>query len=585
MIERRAHHSPGIAEPLRSFPRTAALSVAVLVFTWPQFSPAIRGASPLYPLVTALFTLLLVAIVVTWDPPGRPPETGLLWSRAAVLIVAALAACIVLAAAYRWTRVLAWQPYGADMLIVIREATRRLLNGRTPYATYRSYDAPWNMAMPYGPALWAPFVVPQLLRVDFRFVTIIGELCVPLWCGIAAVVESARGSVARAASWLAMLAAVVLALDVQAFTRIGHTPVYWPLFPLFAAVVARQRWVEAACLLGVLVVARSTMVALMPVFVMAVWVADRRKLPLAAAASTAAIGVALAPFIIWDHRAVWENMVLSYPRVMKAAVWPVLARAGAETIGLTEWLLEQHHEALVAPAQITVMLAVYAASWRAVKRGARPLPWMALALLAFSMTTLYPVHYLYYDVLLLLVAATLAETLEGSRAQIAPRPWLLALAALLVLVVGTVRAVAAPFPHAAAAASAADRPLRAGFARAENDGQRSFSWIVGNKATIVLPRASARASTIVLTAQSPIPGAAGQRVTAILNGHLLAQQTVAAGWQQIRFDAPRSTWWVGYNELQLMFSDTVSPRDAGVSDDRRRLALAVSRVEVVPVEK
>jgi hypothetical protein len=89
----------------------------------------------------------------------------------------------------------------------------------------------------------------------------------------------------------------------------------------------------------------------------------------------------------------------------------------------------------------------------------------------------------------------------------------------------------------------------------------------------------------VLTAQSPIDRPGGQRVTAILNGQMLAQQMVAAGWQEIRFAAPRSTWWVGYNQLQLVFSGTMSPRDAGVGDDPRQLSLAVSRVDVVPVEK
>ena len=168
------------------------------------------------------------------------------------------------------------------MLIVIREATRRFLNGRTPYTTYRTYDAPWNIAMPYGPGLWGPFLVPQLLRLDFRFLTIVGELFVPVWCGVAAIVESARGRLAGAAAWLAVLAALVLAFDIQGFTLIGHTPVYWPLLPLFAAMTWRSRWVHAACLLGVLVVARTTMVAVVPVFLMAAWTTDRRRFTLGA---------------------------------------------------------------------------------------------------------------------------------------------------------------------------------------------------------------------------------------------------------------------------------------------------------------
>jgi hypothetical protein len=567
--------------------RAGALAVAVLVFTWPDFSAHLPGTQPAYAVVTVAFTALLVAIVVAWDRADEGLSSGTLRPPAAVVaMVATAAACIVVVAAYRWTRVSAWQPYGADMLIVIREATRRFLNGRTPYAVYRSYDAPWNMVMPYGPALWAPFLVPQILRLDFRLLTIAGELFVPVWCGVAAVVESARGEIAAAVSWLAVLAALVVAFDVQGFTVIGHTPAYWPLLPLFAVMMARGRWIGAAVLLGLLVAARTTMVAVIPVFVMAVWHADRRRVPIAAGVLVMTIAAIIGPFVIWDHRAVWDNMVLSYPRVMKEAVWPVLAREGLETIGLTEWLVEHHREGLVTPVQLTVMVGLYAAAWRATQRGVRPLPWMALALMAFSMTTFYPVHYLYYDVLLLLVSAAVVETLATGRARMRAPVWFASLGAIVALLFCTTRAVMSPFPHAAVGEITPDRPLRTGFAGAETDGRRSFSWVVGTKATILLPRSSASAAMVMLTAQSPFgPNDAPQRVTAILNGRMLDQRTVSAGWQEIRFPAPRPAWWVGFNVLQLEFSSTVTPREAGAGDDPRALALGISRVDVVPVER
>jgi hypothetical protein len=563
---------------------TAGLAASVLVFTWPQISVLARGQSASYPLVTVVFTLLIVAIVVTWQQGDHASPSGTLSLKPAVPIVAIVAAIIVVFAVYRWTRVAAWQAYGADMLIVIREATRRFLSGRTPYATYRSYDAPWDMAMPYGPALWGPFLIPQLLRLDFRMVTITGELFIPVWCGVAAVVESARGRIAGAASWLAVMAALVLAFDVQGFTLIGHTPVYWPLLPLLAVMTARRRWIEAACVLGVLVVARTTMVALIPVFLMATWKADRRRFPVVLAVLTITIAAALAPFIVWDYSAIWDGMVLSYPRVMMAAVWPVLRRSGMETVGLTEWLLEQHRDWLVVPVQVVVMIGVYVATWPAIRRGLRPLPWMALALFAFSMTTLYPVHYLYYDVLLLLASGAMVETLEASPARMAAKPWLLSLTALVVLVFATMRAVASPFPSVAAGEVSADQPLRAGFAMSESDGQRRFAWIVGHEATIVLPRSAATAADIVLRAESPFDrDHPPQRVIAILNGKYLGETAVPGGGpQDIRFGAPRSAWWVGFNQLQLRFSSTVSPRDVGAGDDPRELALAFSRVDVTP---
>jgi hypothetical protein len=399
-------------------------------------------------------------------------------------------------------------------------------------------------------------------------------------------VESARGSIASAASWLAVLAALLLAFDVQGFTLIGHTPVYWPLLPLFAVMAARQRWIGAGLVLGVLVVARTTMVALIPVFLMAAWTADRRKLPGVLTVLTVTISAALAPFIVWDYGAIWNGMVLSYPRVMKTAVWPVLGRSGIETVGVTEWLLEQHREWLVVPVQVVLVIGVYLAAWPLIQRGSRPLPWMALALLAFSMTTLYPVHYLYYDVLLLLVSGAMVETLGAGPVTIAAKSWLLSLTALVVLMFVAMRATTSPFPHAAAGEISPDRPLRSGFAISESDGQRHFSWIVGKEAKIVLPRSSAAAANIVLSAQSPFGlDHPAQRVTAILNGNVLAQTAIPGGWQEIRFVAPRSAWWIGFNQLQLVFSSTVSPREAGAGDDPRQLALGLGRVDVTPLKE
>jgi hypothetical protein len=572
-----------MTRPDRAVLAIAGLAVSILVFAWPQLAVSMGGAPTWYPLVTVLLALLTAGLVAAWprralaSPPARAAVTP------AALIVTVVAAALVAVALYRWTRILAWQPYEADMLIVIREATRRFLNGRTPYTTYRTYDAPWNIAMPYGPGLWGPYLIPQLLRLDFRFVTIAGELFVPVWCGVAAIVESARGRIAGAAAWLAVLAALLVAFDIQGFTRIGHTPVYWPLLPLFAATIWRSRWLHAACLLGVLVAARTTMVAIVPVFLMAAWTVDRRRFPAVLAALAITITVVVAPFVVWDYRGIWDNMVVSYPRVMREAVWPVLARGGMETIGLTEWLLERHREALVVPAQVLIMIGVYAATWPAIRRGATPLPWMALALFAFSMTTLYPVHYLYYDVLLLLASGAIVETLGIEPLRMAAGPWLSSLAAVIALMFVATLGVLAPFPHVAAGEDTAGHMLRTGFGMAERDGERRFSWIAGHQATVVIPRGSAEAADIVVTAQSPFGSAdPAQSMTAILNGTVLAHVAVAAGWQEVRLVAPRSTWWIGFNQLQLVFSSTVSPRDVGAGDDTRQLALAVSRVDVTP---
>ena len=348
-------------------------------------------------------------------------------------------------------------------------------------------------------------LVPQLLRLDFRFLTIVGELFVPVWCGVAAIVESARGRLAGAAAWLVVLAALVLAFDIQGFTLIGHTPVYWPLLPLFAAMTWRSRWVHAACLLGVLVVARTTLGAVVPVFLMAAWATDRRRFTRAGRAR--------------DHHRRRGRAVHRLGRPRDLGQHGALVSTRDEGSGVAgtrpQWDGDDrphgvaHRTAsrgLVVPGQLLVMTVVYGTTWFAIRRGAAPLPWMALALFAFSMTTLYPVHYLYYDVLLLLVSAAIVETLGTEPVTMAAKPWLASATVLIVLMVAAAQGLLPTSPHVAAGGDSPGQLLRAGFAMAESDGQRWFSWIVGHEATIVLPRRSAHAADIVLTAQSPFGG-------------------------------------------------------------------------------
>jgi hypothetical protein len=141
--------------------------------------------------------------------------------------------------------------------------------------------------------------------------------------------------------------------------------------------------------------------------------------------------------------------------------------------------------------------------------------------------------------------------------------------------------VASPFPQVVPGDQPSDGLLGTGFAMAESDGRQRFAWMVGREATIVLPRRSAQPAAIVLTVQPAFDNPdAPQSVTAILNGTVLGHTIVGDGWRQIRFVAPRSTWWVGFNQLHLVCSSSLSPRAAGTGDDSRDLALAISRVSV-----
>jgi hypothetical protein len=90
------------------------------------------------------------------------------------------------------------------------------------------------------------------------------------------------------------------------------------------------------------------------------------------------------------------------------------------------------------------------------------------------------------------------------------------------------------------------------------------------------------AADLVLTVMSPFdPDHPAQLITAVLNGQLIGEARAAAGWEDIRFRAPASVWWIGYNELRIVLATTVKPRDVGANDDSRRLSLALSKVAVV----
>ena len=187
--------------------------------------------------------------------------------------------------------------------------------------------------------------------------------------------------------------------------------------------------------------------------------------------------------------------------------------------------------------------------------------------------------------LLLLVSAAIAGTLAVGAAT-AAAAWLASATLLAVAMFVAARMMMSPFPHAAVGEAASDRAWRGGFAAAERDGARRFSWVVGHQATIVLPRSAAGAAEIVLSAQSPFDGdRPAQSVTAMLNGQMLGHETVAAGWagSAVHRAAVGLVDRIQPAAARVFVDDFAARR--GTGDDTRPLALALSRVDVVPVRK
>ena len=523
-------------------------------------------------------TVLMLAFVAPlpwlWPRPAEPGARALRWPIVVGVAIAGMALTARAAAALAPV-IFAGpiDPTRGDMLVIVRHAIDRFLAGGHPYAVHH---VPWDAPLSYGPVLWTPFVVPHVLRVDYRILTLAAQLTVPVAAWMAAARGAGRGSWLHAAGLAALGAVLALHPDVNRFLAIGHTQIYWPLLLICAALMAGGRWTAAAVCLGLLVAARSTMVAIVPVFAIHLAATGRWSWRLVAAFTLAA-ALPFVPFVLADASVVWYAMVGVYLKVMTGFVWQQTNWA-ADTFGITGRLLERGLERYAGLAQGLSMLATYLLAWRSMASGARPEPWMAIALLVFSMTTLWPVLYLYFDVWVLLACALIA----AAGPERAARPIGGAAAAFAVALIIVLAAVSWK-PGARFRLDVGDPSVSGytggGFGRDEAVGidGRMAVWIEGETARVRLPRAGFSGAMIRIAILPPAhPAGTGQTVAAALNGANLGSRRLADGWQEIAFDSRLRHWNVGFNVLDLTFSHSVAvPPSAD-----RRVSAAIDWIAV-----
>jgi hypothetical protein len=509
----------------------ALLSAPVTLHRW------FGGDTAPYIVSTIALVVLTVATVLPWRDERH---TTLVVARSSVhaasavqyvatIIATAAAVTLVLIACGAWLHqilTIPIDPYRGDMLVVVREGLRRVLQGLNPYTTYH---VPWSAPLPYGPMLWAPYAIPMLMRIDIRFLSVAAALLVPVSCGAAGIASAWRGQFAAAAGALLMLGAIALNGPLEQFVPAGHTAVYWPLLALFAWLATREQWRAAAIALGLLVVSRTTMVAVVPVLLMAVWLRDRPRFAAACALVSLTIAVPFLPFAIRDPRALTYAMYGSYQTVIKTAVWPNVTVP--HTIGLTGVLLTHHLHRYVEAVQIAVMAIVYVACFALIRRGRAPVALMATALLAFSLTTLWPVTYIYFDVFLLFAAGVLAGM-----------PWL------------DVRWSTSSILRAWAAVAIVAVILDAGagtvMLRLRANERPAITWRdEPRQASVLLLRQSI--SPALVDVQIGAGSVGPQRMGVALNGAPLGEVEVSPGADHVMLTAPESLWQIGANSLDL----------------------------------
>jgi hypothetical protein len=518
--------------------------------------------------------MLLLALL--WPPPedtgspraGRWPNVAF-WT---TLGVALVGLTIPLS---RWVSrllLLPIDPQRADMLVQIGLAIDRLWAGQDPYFVYH---VPWELPLSYGPWLWMWFMVPRTLHADIRMTTVFGQLFVPALAGIAAALAARTGRHVRAVILL-WLAWVVLECPLfDEFVVIGHTPAYWPLLATFALLSSAGSYRWAAVLLGLLVAARTPMVALVPVFLMHLWYADRAAVVRAAALLGAAVTISFAPFALWDWRVLVYGLYGNYVRVIKEFVWTQTTWMSS-TLGLTRALLASGRAELVGPSQILALAGVYLLAWPALRAGRRPGPWLCLALLAFYMTTLWPVWYVFLDVFLLGICFLLADETPAFQSF----AWRTIGATVAIVVVAMV-ATLAWNPGVYYTLEAGETPrwhFQDGFGSDETEGTRRYAWAMNPVARMRLPRGFRTDADIQIECDpSTRDGIAPPGISASLNGAALGQVQLRAGWQVVSFRAKRQAWQIGDNDFVLSFAP-VDPRATGMVRAAR-----IARVRIAPI--
>jgi hypothetical protein len=261
-----------------------------------------------------------------------------------------------------------------------------------------------------------------------------------------------------------------------------------------------------------------------------------------------------------------------YVTTIKNYVW-TQTNWMSSTLGLTRVLLASGHANWIGVSQVVALLSVYALTWRSIKAGGRPGPWACLALLAFSMTTLWPVWYVFLDVFVIGAVFLASDATPVFRQA----PWrIVTAAAALVALVMTATLLANPGVFYTLEPGRTPRwHFRSGFGPDQTDGSRAFVWTTRETVHMRLPRGVRTDATIQIECD-PVSSGAPQVISAVLNGSPLGAVELRPGWQVASFPARRRDWQIGHNDLTLSFA-VVEPAAGGENHAVRISKLTIAR--------
>ena len=287
-----------IHAPMQWISCAAAIILFSLVPASHNVLSRLVGSSGAYALGTVLMLGLVAAMPAVWPQRGNSGDD--VRTRPIVALTIAFAGITLLAVvAFKLLATVfagPLDPNRGDMLVIIEHAISLFREGGNPYSIHK---VPWDAPLSYGPVLWLPFVVPHVLRIDLRVITLAMQFVVPLSLFVAAAFTVRRGGTAKSISLLSLALALTFNPDLQRFHAIGHTQIYWPLLLAFTGLLASRRYTAAAVVLGLMVAARTTFVSIVPVFFLSL-VSSRVLTVRQVAAFVIAAAVPFLPFLIAD---------------------------------------------------------------------------------------------------------------------------------------------------------------------------------------------------------------------------------------------------------------------------------------------
>jgi hypothetical protein len=362
----------------------------------------------------------------------------------------------------------------------------------------------------------------RTLHIDTRLIWVTGQAFFPAVCAVIATAAAREGRIVSALGWLTLVAAIALAPDLRVVAPLASTPLSWPLLAAIAWSIARLRNHKTGLVVGV-----------------------------------AALAIAFSS----SHAFTFHHAD------------PI------DAIGTAGLLVRAGYPSLATPVHVSVVAVVLVFGWRAIAAGGRALPWIALALFAVEMTAREPFESVPLDALAFFGFAAAAESswLQQRRASVF---WLASVAIAMFVVAGVCSSTLSGDLAIDAGTSDARPLLYTGFSGDEGT-DRTFTWIEGRQAEILLPRKSTRPAVVEIVCEPNLPTPSStQQISVSLNGVVLGTAALREGWQTIALDAPSRAWQIGANELTLSLSNAVSPLEAGASDDARKLSAAIDLVTV-----